>query len=535
MRFLPIVVRELRLAVKRPKTFYLRSLLALIAAFAGLGLIAFSLAAGSSPTRVGRHLFAGLSGVAFLIALLAGPFLTSDCVSEEKREGTLGLLFLTPLRGYDVVLGKGIVALTPGLCGILTIGPILCFSLLLGGITGDEIGRMALALFATLVFSISFSLLASVVSRDGRKVFLFTLIALILLTAWPCKNLIGGTPASTIAFWNSGGILPSPGIGFVAAFAAHYKLGAASYWRSVQWMLLASGFGIVIASLLIPHTWRQRPVKGRFEFLRKSINFDLFIRRLDVTRRTRCLARHPVFWLANRNRLRPAVVWVVLFLTALACAVIYGDYATRTRLNEALILVLYIGHFLLKLWIAWEASRRFCDDRKSGALELLLTTPLGERGIWREWLSGLGRRFALPVFILLSLDAMILAGYLAVIDSRLETWFAGSLLFIANTVMFVFDLHTLKCVGLWHGLTAKNASRACIQTVGLVLLLPTLLWLILVGILGILIGGGLSGAMLGLMICWYLMCLSLNLGFILNAWFNLKDSFRETVSVAGAN
>jgi ABC-type transport system involved in cytochrome c biogenesis permease component len=27
-------------------------------------------------------------------------------VSSEKREGTLGLLFLTPLTGMDIVLGK---------------------------------------------------------------------------------------------------------------------------------------------------------------------------------------------------------------------------------------------------------------------------------------------------------------------------------------------------------------------------------------------------------------------------------------------
>lgn len=31
------------------------------------------------------------------------PLLTADCVSRERREGTLGLLFLTPLKVPDVV------------------------------------------------------------------------------------------------------------------------------------------------------------------------------------------------------------------------------------------------------------------------------------------------------------------------------------------------------------------------------------------------------------------------------------------------
>jgi len=55
---------------------------------------------------MGEHLFWTLSGLAFACALLAGPVVIADCLCEEKREGTLGLLFLTNLKGHDVVLGK---------------------------------------------------------------------------------------------------------------------------------------------------------------------------------------------------------------------------------------------------------------------------------------------------------------------------------------------------------------------------------------------------------------------------------------------
>ena len=53
-----------------------------------------------------RQLFAALAGCAFILCLFAGVFLTSDSLSEEKREGTLGLLFLSSLLGSDIVLGK---------------------------------------------------------------------------------------------------------------------------------------------------------------------------------------------------------------------------------------------------------------------------------------------------------------------------------------------------------------------------------------------------------------------------------------------
>ena len=51
-------------------------------------------------------LFWGLTGSAVFYCLLSGVWFTADCLSEEKREGTLGLLFLTDLKGYDVVFGK---------------------------------------------------------------------------------------------------------------------------------------------------------------------------------------------------------------------------------------------------------------------------------------------------------------------------------------------------------------------------------------------------------------------------------------------
>ena len=54
----------------------------------------------------GSTLFAALVGMGFILTLSAGPFLTSDCLSEEKRDGTLGFLFITELGGYDVVSGK---------------------------------------------------------------------------------------------------------------------------------------------------------------------------------------------------------------------------------------------------------------------------------------------------------------------------------------------------------------------------------------------------------------------------------------------
>src|SRR5262245_7895437 len=105
MTFLPIVARELRVAARRPSTSLLRFSAAIIAVVIWLGLLGGRYS-NASPAQTGETLFSALSSVLFILSLSAGVFLTADSLSSEKREGTLGLLFLTDLKGYDVVLGK---------------------------------------------------------------------------------------------------------------------------------------------------------------------------------------------------------------------------------------------------------------------------------------------------------------------------------------------------------------------------------------------------------------------------------------------
>ena len=105
MIFLPIVGRELRVAMRRKWTYWSR---------VGLGLLAFLFSLWSvqaefqfrNSASVGRSIFNTITGLSFAFCLASGAWITADAISRERREGTLGLLFLTDLKGYDVVLGK---------------------------------------------------------------------------------------------------------------------------------------------------------------------------------------------------------------------------------------------------------------------------------------------------------------------------------------------------------------------------------------------------------------------------------------------
>src|SRR5439155_13703005 len=117
----------------------------------------------------GSKLFNLLSSLAFGFTLFAGLRSTSDSLSSEKREGTLGLLFLTDLKGYDVVLGKLAATSLGAFYGMLAVLPVLAIPLLTGGVTAGTFWRVALVLLNTLFFSLACGIFVSAISKNERK------------------------------------------------------------------------------------------------------------------------------------------------------------------------------------------------------------------------------------------------------------------------------------------------------------------------------------------------------------------------------
>jgi hypothetical protein len=151
MTFLPIVSRELLLASRRRSTYWLRSISGLTVTVIGTWF--FLMLHNDPPRDLAMVLFCVLSSGAVLVALSSGPRSTADCISEEKREGTLGLLFLTDLRGYDVILGKFLAGSFHSFYTVVAVLPMMAIPVLMGGgITLNEVGRMALVIINALFF-----------------------------------------------------------------------------------------------------------------------------------------------------------------------------------------------------------------------------------------------------------------------------------------------------------------------------------------------------------------------------------------------
>src|ERR1700710_828643 len=152
MTFLPMVERELRIAARLTVTYGNRTLTVAVISFVAGVMLLFGFFF-RFRCEVGRNMFWTLTYLTMIFCLLEGVRKTADCLSEEKREGTLGLLFLTDLKGYDIIFGKLAAALLNSIYGLLSVLPILAFSLLLGGVLPGEFWRVALALANALFFS----------------------------------------------------------------------------------------------------------------------------------------------------------------------------------------------------------------------------------------------------------------------------------------------------------------------------------------------------------------------------------------------
>src|SRR2546430_519889 len=257
MTFLPIVERELRVASRRRGTYWNRVLAALSAILVFAGTLWFE--GRVAPKELGKDVFQVLSGLFLFSSLVAGIRYTADCMSEEKREGTLGLLFLTDLKGYDVVLGKLAATSLDAFYGLIAIIPVLAIPLLLGAVSIEEFWRMSLVLTNALFFSLAAGIFASSMSRGPRKAMAGALALILLINA--ALPAIGAWQASgqSAGSVNTAFLLPSVGYAFGLVADAPYRVNAEQFRWSVllthglAWLFLAQ------ASVAARNSWRDKP------------------------------------------------------------------------------------------------------------------------------------------------------------------------------------------------------------------------------------------------------------------------------------
>lgn len=446
-----------------------------LVASAALVILSFVLIASSryqSPSGMGRDIFTGLAGAAMIYGLLAGPLTTVDALSKERREGTLGLLYLTNLRSYDVVLGKMATASLDLLLGIAAILPIAGIPMLLGGVSLASLATAACATFNLAFLSLAAGICASSFCQSGRVAFGITVAFLALLTlALPFALYEGfriGPHHRLAPFF----LIVCP------AYTMELSLGSmGAPWKFLLNMggtHLAGWILVAVACVNATRAWRDQPGSFTVRALQRTA---AWLSTFSVSRgrahRQCILNRNPILWLESREVLQGRLLRIIAGVAILAWIFEHLDHPRSWPNNDALILWPLFGHYALCLWISIDAPRRLADDKQSGALELLMCTPVPTHAIIAGNMCALWKRFGPPFLAMTMLYAYGVLFYQST-RSQAENelnWLAS----VGGLVMAV-QLYALAKVGVCQGLMSGNSLRATFAIVWRIGVLPWLLF-----------------------------------------------------------
>jgi hypothetical protein len=527
MTFLPIVDHELRAACRRRGGYWLRSGYGLLGIL--IALFVFLAYLDSPAQRAGRHLFKALAWLSMPYALLCGIRLTADCLSQEKREGTLGLLFLTDLKGYDVVLGKLVATSLSGFYGLLATFPILAVPLLLGGITSGQFWGELLVLANTFLFSLAAGMFVSVLSRDSRRAMAGTFGIILFFT--------GALPAvAGLVLYFAAGVgseiawallLPCPIFALyqtthmsLSAARLHDLLWSVCVTHALTWLFLA------LASWRVAGSWQEKPAEGWNQRWREWCRNRKFGRPAQRKKfRALLLDVNAVYWLAARARARP-VYWRLLgIVAALWCA--WSFKFGMEWFNEAVYFsTAILLNCTFKTWVASEAGRNLGEQRKEGALEFVLSTSLGVKEILRgQWLA-LRRQFLGPLTAVIAVQIIFLAASLQ--RESFQQNPLNPVLWMAAILMLVADVTALCWAGMWAALTVKTPNRITGVTVTRLLIAPWLLFFIVLIMANLLtMPGSPEFTWVFYVGLWFGIGLLMDLAFGVVAWRELHSKFRQ--------
>ncbi len=471
---LPIVERELGIASRKLGSWLSRWIIAIVAVcFGGLWL---GMAYSVGGMMNGDVFFAILAWACFVYCLLAGLWTTSDTLTREKTDGTLGLLFLTDLRGYDVVLGKMITASLKSFYGVLAVLPVLALPLLMGGVTNDQFWRTAGALLNILIFSLSLGMFFSALSwSSGRAVF-WTFFSLLSVTMLPLIHLWLGGAASALNFVSPGFAMANASAPVIGTPTAGFSV----YWAWLGGGLAVSGVLLALASWIIQHRWRETRLRPQTPILAERVDGD----RLEPSaeRQSAMLDTNPAGWLVWRVRSFRTSRWLLVSLMITVGLVLLGFVVLAgAGIDDLWIFIgslVWVGSFWIRLEVARHAVTTIHEAKASGALEQILVTPVDERQFRRGHFAAMVRFWMWPVILLASLPivaalfSMLMEGW--IFDDALFGVSIMGLMSVLIAVVFFGDLFALYYSGCWFALRSSSYSAAFWKTFGFVYLLPTI-------------------------------------------------------------
>jgi ABC-type transport system involved in multi-copper enzyme maturation permease subunit len=473
---LPVIDRELRVQARRPITYYGRLWWGLAAG----GLLAILLRELPRWSLDGRAVFGFLHSSLTTMILLLAPLVAADSISRERREGTLGLLFLTPLTSREIVFGKFSTHLVRLFYAWLLLVPFLILPLLMGGVGLDQFLISLAILISTLMTGLAAGMLASVVCVSFGSAVLWALLLGLL------ANVAVSGIVTNVPFWCATVtrnmdlpliirlFLLGPAWVFMPAQMSE-TFGLIFSFRHITWMIAGGQLGLSVLFLLLSIsicTWRVAhhaesgmPTVRREKF-RKRFMTPIIWKEALRRRMIRRMNRNPFIWLEYREPWARTARWVAML----------GVIGIET-----LLLINGNGYFfeffgaqfpilcVVVLAITLKSAGSFQFERENGAFELILVTPMRETEFVAGRLSAVTNYYR-PVLIALAIFSFLGLFWLGpgLTEQRARP--------TINVLSFWLSVFSVPAAGLFFALRCKTFFPALVATAGFGVIGAPLIW-----------------------------------------------------------
>jgi len=252
-----------------------------------------------------------------------------------------------------------------------------------------------------------------------------------------------------------------------------------SFWASLLIPHLFAWFLLYRAGRAISKVTSGGPRSTWWDEIRERWHYFLFGRgEQRRVHRQWLLDHHPMTWMVMREKLKLKYVWTLVISVMFIWVI---GYTTNGEIMAEPTVLMALGifiHFFLKVWVASEAASAIAEDRRTGALELVVTTPLGARGIIHGVFKASLLQFWKPVCLLVAVEILLVFS-IAAPDRNHSDMSVLRFQYLAAIAMLVVDMVSIGWVAIWYALKTGSSHKAIGRSVVWMLAVPWLIYVFL--------------------------------------------------------
>ncbi|MFT5472037.1 MAG: ABC-type Na+ efflux pump permease subunit, partial [Candidatus Promineifilaceae bacterium] len=364
----------------RRRGFYLKRLV-FVGICALIVLWAFGIAAISGSTTMGLQLFHSLSATVLFCACVFSGTTSGLNLMREKRERTLGLLFMTDISIPEQVVGKTMTGAFVIVTTLLSTFPMFVLCATLGGVSPAQIAAAFVILLGTVTVG-SCAGISAAASASTERALIGRVLALVAL-------VFAALPMAVFVFGGRNSAIVSLVLPIVSPFIALNHVGDGSRLSSGYWNCgfnLLLGLPFVFAAMrALPRefdpkpnpllAWMQRSrTRAGHAPNRASVAFNT--RNPVLTKDVHCVCRgHRREWVVA-STITAVIIAVVSVTTAWINVATLSEALAAAGIGAAVVCAFTSGIFAII-----RSARSFNSEKEDRTLELLVMSDLTERQI----------------------------------------------------------------------------------------------------------------------------------------------------------